>query len=213
MKFSLKLILIDTKPRTGYYVVHNNELVTIVKTDTKKQTCKLSSGKVITIDQASHLVAKLIGEVTNGDKAYTYSIVHGDYPILVNQLQQPMDQSDDVDESYKVHETYADALIAGLPIPCEGEFETIYAKAEPNEVVEIVDIDIIDKLELYEKPNRVGVITEFNKAKQTFVINLNNNTLHEEPITCKRKDFKKSHSNNTITMIRAKCHYCKRYGC
>lgn len=210
MKFSLKLILIDTKPRTGYYVVNNNELVTIVKTDNKRQVCKLSNGKSISIDQASHIVAKLIGEVTNGDKQYTYSIVHGDYAILVDQLKSPMDKSENVDEAYKIHDTYEDALIAGLAIPCEGEFETIFAKAEPNEVVEITDIDIIDKLELYNKVDRVGIIKDFNKAKQTFTIKLNSN--YDEPITCKRKDFKKSHSNNTITMIRAKCHYCKRYG-
>lgn len=213
MKFSLKLILIDTKPRTGYYVVHNNELVTIVKTDNKKQTCKLSNGKVITIDQASHIVAKLIGEVVNNDKTYTYSIVHGDYAILADQLTQAMDKSEGVDERYTAFDTYAEALIAGLPIPCEGEFETIFAKSEPGEVVEIIDIDIIDKFELYEKPSRVGIIAEFNKSKQTFAINMNTGSLNEDPIICKRKDFKKCHSSNTITMIRAKCHYCKRYGC
>ena len=68
MKFKLKCILIKTTPRTGYYVANKNDLVTIVKTDTKKGICKLSNGESLPIDNAQYVVAKLIGEVTNNDK-------------------------------------------------------------------------------------------------------------------------------------------------
>ena len=71
MKFQLKCILIETKPRTGYYVANEGTLVSIVKMDMKNGFCKLSNGNKITIDQAKFCVAKLIGEVNIDDKPYT----------------------------------------------------------------------------------------------------------------------------------------------
>ena len=68
MKFQLKCILIETKPRTGYYVANEGTLVSIVKMDMKNGFCKLSNGNKITIDQAKFCVAKLIGEINNDDK-------------------------------------------------------------------------------------------------------------------------------------------------
>lgn len=212
MKFKLKCILIKTTPRTGYYVANKNDLVTIVKTDTKKGICKLSNGESLSIDNAQHVVAKLIGEVTNNDKTYTYSVVHGDYPIVMSELKFPIEYSEDVPEEARVYKTYAEALIDGNSMECEGEYEVILTKTEPNEVIEITNIDIIDKYELYDKVNRVGIVKEFNKAKQTFTIDLNN-IKTDDILICKRKDFKKVHSSNTITMLRIKCPHCKRYGC
>jgi hypothetical protein len=208
MEFKLKCILIETKPRTGYYVANQNQLVTINKTDMKKGLCYLSNGNKITLDQAKFVVAKLIGEVTMKDKSYTYSIVHGDYPLVMPDMNCPIQYGDHTANEDKVYKTYAEALIAGESVPCNGDFETIFAKAEPKEVVEITDIDIIDKNNLYNKPDRLAIIESFDKAKQTFTLSLNIG----ETIVCKRKDFKKAHASNTITMLRIQCPHCKRYG-
>ena len=199
MKFQLKCILIETKPRTGYYVANEGTLVSIVKMDMKNGFCKLSNGNKITIDQAKFCVAKLIGEVNIDDKPYTYSIIHGDYPILMSDINCPIQYSDNVPEEDRIYKTYAEALMDGKSVECTGDFETILTKTEPNEVIEITDIDIIDKYSLY------------NKVKQTFSINLNN-TDKDKPLICKRKDFKKLHTPNTITMLRVYCPHCKRYG-
>ena len=211
MKFQLKCILIETKPRTGYYVANEGNLVSIIKMDMKNGFCKLSNGNKITIDQAKFCVAKLIGEVNIDDKPYTYSIIHGDYPILIEALQKPVVYADDVDESMKIYKNYAGYLIDGGSMECTGDFETIFTKTQPNEVIEITSINIIDKLNLYDKVNRIGVVTDYNKVKQTFSINLNN-TDKDKPLFCQRKDFKKIHTENTITMLRVYCPHCKRYG-
>lgn len=211
MKFQLKCILIETKPRTGYYVANEGTLVSIVKMDMKNGFCKLSNGNKITIDQAKFCVAKLIGEVNIDDKPYTYSIIHGDYPILMADINCPIKYSDNVPEEDRIYKTYAEALMDGKSVECTGDFETILTKTEPNEVIEITDIDIIDKYNLYDKVNRIGVVSDYNKVKQTFSINLNN-TDKDKPLICKRKDFKKLHTPNTITMLRVYCPHCKRYG-
>lgn len=212
MKFKLKCILIDTKPRTGYYIANNKELVAITKIDNKREICKLSNGNQISIEEASHVVAKLIGETTHGEKQYTYSIVHGDYPILINSLNSEYVYDKDVELKDRLYSTYAEAVIDGATIECEGEFETILSKTEPEEVVEIINIDIIDKYSLYDKVDRLGVVKVFDKAKQNFTIKMNKLGLgiNEDTIVCKRKDFKKVHVTNTISMIHVKCPYCKR---
>lgn len=211
MKFQLKCILIETKPRTGYYIANEGSLVTITKMDVKNGFCKLSNGNKITIDQAKFCVAKLIGEVNIDDKPYTYSIIHGDYPILMADINRPVEYTDNVPEEDRIYKNYAEALIAGKSVECTGDFETILSKTQPNEVVEITNINIIDKFNLYDKVNRIGVVTDYNKAKQTFTINLNNSD-RDKPLVCQRKDFKKIHDENTITMLRVYCPHCKRYG-
>ena len=211
MKFQLKCILIETKPRTGYYIANEGNLVTITRMDVKNGFCKLSNGNRITIDQAKFCVAKLIGEVTIDDKPYTYSIIHGDYPILMADINRPVEYTDNTPEEDRIYKNYAEALIAGKSVECTGDFETIFSKTQPNEVVEITNINIIDRFNLYDKVNRIGVVTDYNKVKQTFTINLNNSD-RDKPLVCQRKDFKKIHDENTITMLRVYCPHCKRYG-
>lgn len=211
MKFQLKCILIETKPRTGYYIANEGSLVTITKMDVKNGFCKLSNGNKITIDQAKFCVAKLIGEVNIDDKPYTYSIIHGDYPILMADINRPVEYTDNVPEEDRIYKNYAEALIDGKSVECTGDFEIIFSKTQPNEVVEITNINIIDKFNLYDKVNRIGVVTDYNKVKQTFTINLNNSD-RDKPLVCQRKDFKKIHDENTITMLRVYCPHCKRYG-
>ena len=132
MKFQLKCILINTKPRKGYYVADEGNLVTITAMDFKKGICKLSNGNTISIDRAQHLVAKLIGEVRSKNNTYTYSVVHGDYPIIMPDLGCSVNYADTVTEENRVYKTYAEALIDGQSIECEGDYEVILTKTEPN---------------------------------------------------------------------------------
>jgi hypothetical protein len=60
----------------------------------------------------------------------------------MSDINHPINYGDDVSEEDKVYKTYAEALIDGKSVECIGDIETILTKTEPNEDIEITDIDI-----------------------------------------------------------------------
>lgn len=211
MTFDLKIITIETKPRAGYYLTHNNDFVTVKKIVPQRNEVHLSNGDVITIEDASKKVAKLIGEITveKDDKVIvkTYSIVHGDFDRIMQGLNSPIPYSDDVTEEERKFKTLKEALLAGVKVRYEGVFENILTRTVVDEVVEIVSLDVVDRYQLYSRDDRVGVVTKFDKNSHCFEIKLNTTGTI---VKCKREDFKKLHNDNVIQMLRTVCPNCGR---
>lgn len=211
MTFDLKIITIETKPRAGYYLNHNNDFVVVKKIVPQRNEVHLSNGDVISIEDASKKVAKLIGEITveKEDKVITktYSIVHGDFDRIMQGLNNPIPYKDDVPEEERQFKTLKEALLAGVKVRYEGVFENILTRTVVDEVVEIVSLDVVDRYQLYSRDDRVGVVTKFDKNSHWFEIKLNTTGAI---VKCKREDFKKLHNDNVIQMLRTVCPNCGR---
>lgn len=211
MTFNLKVITIETKPRAGYYLLHNNNFHVVKKVVPQRNEVKLDNDEILTIEEASKKVAKLIGEVTipkeDKDIVKTYSVIHGDYTRIIDGLYNKVPYSEDVPEEERKFTTMKEALFAGVHIQYEGEFETILTRTVQDEVVNITSLAVVDKHELYRKEDRIGVVTKFDNASHVFTIKLNTTGIE---VKCKREDFSKIHNDNVIQMLHAKCNICNR---
>lgn len=211
MLFNLKVITIETKPRAGYYLLHNNDFRIVKKVVPQRNEVKLDNNEILTIEEASKEVAKLIGEVTitlkDKEVTKTYSIIHGDYDRIMFGLNNKINYGADVPEENRKYKTMKDALLGGETIQYAAEFETILTRTVVDEVVNITSLAVVDKHELYRKEDRLGVVTKFDNASHMFTIKLNTSGIE---VKCKREDFTKIHTDNTIQMLHAKCNICNR---
>lgn len=211
MTFDLKVITIETKPRAGYFILDEGEFSTVKKVVPQRSEVYLDNGKVLSIDDASKKVAKLIGEVTTEqeDKVITktYSIIHSDFSGIIRGLYDTIPYGDDVSEEDRKYKTLRDALFAGVKVRYEGAFETILTRTVVDEVVEISSLSVVDRYQLYSRDDRVGVVTKFDKDSHWFQIKLNT---RGTVVKCKREDFTKLHNDNTIQMLHTLCSRCGR---
>lgn len=212
MDFVLRIKPIETKPRAGYYLLtDDNNFEIVKKVVPQRNQVVLESGKVISIEDASKRVAKLIGEVTKekDDKVIvrTYSIIHGDYDRIIKDLNNAINYDDDVPEEDRKYKTLKDALFANVEVKYKGLFESVFTRTVVDEVVKFVNIDVIDKYQLYDVDDRVGVVTNFNKLTRVFDVKLNTNG---EIVKCKREDFIKVKEDNIVNMLHVPCAICKR---
>lgn len=211
MKFYLKVVVIETKPRAGYYILDDGKFMVVKKVVPQRNEVHFTNGVIMSIEDASKKVAKLIGEVTinKDDKSITrtYSIIHGDYDRVINHLNSEIDYSKDVSEEEKKYKTYAEALLDGIKIEYDGSFEEILTRSVVNDVVKICSLDIIDRYQIYSQDDRIGVITKFDKISYNFVVKLNTSGTE---IKCKRENFMQQQNDNIVRMIHVTCPMCKR---
>lgn len=211
MKFYLKVVVIETKPRAGYYILDNGEFMVVKKVVPQRNEVHFTNGVIMSIEDASKKVAKLIGEVTTtkDDKEITrtYSIIHGDYDRVINHLNSEIDYSEDASEEEKKYKTYAEALLDGIKIEYNGSFEEILTRSVIDDVVKICSLNIIDRYQIYSQDDRIGVITKFDKISHNFVVKLNTSGTE---IKCKREDFMQQQNDNIVRMIHVTCPMCKR---
>ena len=200
MEFTLNLITINTPIKEGYYILHNNKILSVIKVDKKSNTGSLSDKFVYSLADLENCVAKFIGIY----KGQTYSIKHGDFQQIVEFLQSDVQYTKDTPDDKKIYNTYLEGLLNGAVVTISGAFDTILTRTIPGENVIISNIDIIDKYSLYEKESRIALVTKFNKVKHTFEVKLSTN----EFIKVNREDFRKINENNTRTMIRCVCEKC-----
>lgn len=205
MEFNLKFITITTQPRVGYWVFNNDQFEKIEHIDKANNKIKCSMGGELTIEEASNKVAKLIGEVTlnkeSGITTKTYSIIHGDYNTVIDYLYEDCNKPTD---NICINK---DILLTTGNLKMKGEFENILSKTVIDEVVNVININIIDKHELYNKEDRIGIVTNFDKRTRNFKIKLNTTGIE---FNCKREDFTKVQTENSIYMIHVPCKYCGR---
>lgn len=211
MKFYLKVVVIETKPRAGYYILDDGKFMVVKKVVPQKNEVHFTNGVIMSIEDASKKVAKLIGEVTitKDDKEVTrtYSIIHSDYDRVINHLNSEIDYSKDVSEEEKKYKTYAGALLDGIKIEYNGSFEEILTRSVVDDVVKICSLNIIDRYQIYSQDDRIGVITKFNKISHNFVVKLNTSGTE---IKCRREDFMQQQNDNIVRMIHVTCPMCKR---
>lgn len=211
MKFYLKVVVIETKPRAGYYILDDGKFIVVKKVVPQRNEVHFTNGVIMSIEDASKKVAKLIGEVTTtkDDKEITrtYSIIHGDYDRVINHLNSEIDYSKDASEEEKKYKTYAEALLDGIKIEYDGSFEEILTRSVVNDVVKICSLDIIDRYQIYSQDDRIGVITKFDKISHNFVVKLNTSGTE---IKCKRENFMQQQNDNIVRMIHVTCPMCKR---
>lgn len=211
MQFTLKIIPIETKPRVGYFVYHNDDFQLITAINVKEQTCDLSNGETTDLVSVSKQVAKIVGEVVydKGEKTIvqTYSIIHSDYIRIFESLKREVEYAEETPMEERKYKTFKDALMDNYPIKYDGVFESIMSRTVVDEVVSISSIKIIDRYELYKKEDRIGIVTKYDRDHRTFHVKLSNSG---RVITCQREDFVKIHDDNIIQMIHVKCPYCGR---
>lgn len=209
MTFTLKIVSIETKPKAGYYILHNNDILIIKKVIPQREEVKLENGEIMSFSEASKKIAKLIGEVNieKGDKIITktYSIIHGDYSRIIASLNQNLKYKDEVADEDIRYINMKEALMDGKSIVYDFEFENILTRTVIDEVVNITNLQIVDKYEIYRKEDRLGVVTKFDNINHIFTIKLNTSGTE---VKCKREDFTKIHNDNIIQMLHVLCNYC-----
>ena len=196
-------------PRNGYLLFFNHKLYRVkaigeVKNGEKLLTCgHVFSNEVVQVN-ASEVLQYFIKFIARHDKI-TYSIIHGDYPKLIDKLKASSEIA--VDGNNKPYDGNADELVEdilhkSMIVDYTGEITKIYSKLSDDDNVEITSIRIIDKYKLHEKSTRISKITAvINRGvKSRYVLSTRDGIM----IDANREDFKIIGKPNTKDLFSIK---------
>lgn len=210
VKFTLRIVPIETQIKENFYLFIANEVCKIKKIYTEEDMVLLDNGYHTDITTASKYVAKFLAEVTKDDDVRTYSIIHSSYREIAKamQLEGEYRFPSRTKEGYNdVYVKLSHAISDGRDIQFTGVYEHVHAAAKPGETVALTNLKLIDQYNLYNHPARLFTIKSYDKKSQTFKLR---NALTELTVQCKREDFKRHQNQNTLVMVRLTCPICNR---
>ena len=193
MKTTLNLSVIEQLyPKVNYIVFWGNTLSKIVELDKEIVTledlethikCKVSIENII----PNHILFVMVGEYT------TKTLLHSDIPKLIEQLKK---HAKELDLSFSdfilkiinnQHTEYVDC-----------EIKVVYTRPNKGDTIEIINVNIIDDNQLYDKSSRICSIDDIevrdNKKDLIHVTSLSTNkvlkVLRSQFIIKNKKDNK-----------------------
>ena len=193
MKTTLNLSVIEQLyPKVNYIVFWGNTLSKIVELDKEIVTledlethikCKVSIENII----PNHILFVMVGEYT------TKTLLHSDIPKLIEQLKK---HAKELDLSFSdfilkiinnQHTEYVDC-----------EIKVVYTRPNKGDTIEIINVNIIDDNQLYDKSSRICRIDDIevrdNKKDLIHVTSLSTNkvlkVLRSQFIIKNKKDNK-----------------------
>lgn len=199
MEISLKHIIISTQPKVGFYVFINNNFNYI--TEINGTSVTIDDGSTVDKDAASNNILKFIAVYKNKE----YSIVHGDYSLLVEALNSPAKYTTDAPDERKTYETLKDAFLNGESCVFEATLDEINKVVNVGETIEITDIDVIDRHNLLDKSKRFFEIKSKANKKYTYIVNINGTN-----VMLRRRQFRKIGDTDIMVVAHIKCPYCNR---
>lgn len=174
MKTTLNLSIIEqVYPKVNYIVFWNNTLYKIIELDKEIVTledlethieCKVAIENVI----PNHVLFVMVGEYT------TKTLLHSDIPKLIEQLKK---HAKELDLSFS---EFIFRIINNQHIEhVDCEIKLVYSRPNKGDTIEIINVNIIDDNQLYDKSSRIcridDIETRDNKKDLIHVTSLSTN--------------------------------------
>lgn len=196
-------------PRKGYLLFFNHKLYKVIaigeiKNNEKLLTCQhVFSNEIVQVN-STEAISRFIKFIARHDKI-TYSIIHGDYPKLLDKLRNSSNVEVDGNKhpyNGNTDELIEDILHKSMIVDYTGDIIKIYSKLSDDDNVEITNINIIDKYKLHNKTKRISKITAvINRGTRSrYVLSTKDGVI----IDANRNDFKIIGKPNTKDLFTIK---------